>query len=272
MTPYGVVGMLGGGCLGAGTMELGLRGRRVVVAGGSRGIGRAIAIAFAQEGAAVSICARGAAALEAARADIAAHGGTAHAASCDLSDPAAITAYIQAAAAALGGGIDILINNATGYGRGDDEASWESSLSVDLLAAVRASREALPFLERGRDAAIINIASGSGINPSVRTPAYGASKAAVIHYTRTQAATLMKKGIRVNCIAPGSIEFPGGSWERRKTEAPALYNSILNAIPAGRLGLPEEVARVVVFLASPMANWVTAQVMQVNGGQGFGRG
>lgn len=251
-------------------MELGLNGRRVVVAGGSRGIGRAIALGFAAEGAAVSICARGAAALEATRIELAALGGPVHAASCDLSDAAAIAAYIPAAADALGG-IDILINNATGYGRADDEASWESSLSVDLLAAVRASREALPHLEAGRDAAIINIASGSGINPSVRTPAYGAAKAAVIHYTRTQAATLMKKGIRVNCVAPGSIEFPGGSWERRKTEAPALYSSILNSLPGGRLGRPEEVARVVLFLASPMANWVTAQIIQVNGGQGFGR-
>jgi len=251
-------------------MELGLQGRRVVVAGGSRGIGRSIALAFAAEGASVSICARGQGALDEARASIAALGVVAHAASCDLSDNAAIAAYIPAAAAALGG-IDILINNATGYGRADDEASWEASLSVDLLAAVRASREALPFLESGRDPTIVNIASGSGINPSVRTPAYGASKAAVIHYTRTQAATLMKKGIRVNCIAPGSIEFPGGSWERRKSDAPALYNSILNAIPGGRLGTPEEVARVVVFLASPMANWVTAQIIQVNGGQGFGR-
>jgi 3-oxoacyl-[acyl-carrier protein] reductase len=192
-------------------MELGLKGRRVVVAGGSRGIGRAIALAFAAEGAGVSICARGAEALEATRADIAEHGGPTHAAGCDLADPDAITTYIEAAADALGG-IDVLVNNATGYGRTDDEASWVSSLSVDLLAAVRASRVALPFLEQGQDATIINIASGSGLNPSVRTPAYGAAKAAVIHYTRTQAATLMRKGIRVNCVAPGSIEFPGGSW------------------------------------------------------------
>lgn len=251
-------------------MELGLNGRRVVVAGGSRGIGRAIALAFGAEGAAVSICARGATALEATRSDIAALGGVVHAAACDLGDAPAIAAYIRAAAAALGG-IDVLINNATGYGRADDEASWEASLSVDLLAAVRASREALPFLEQGRDAAIVNIASGSGLNPSVRTPAYGAAKAAVIHYTRTQAATLMRQRIRVNCVAPGSIEFPGGSWERRKTEAPALYGSILGSMPLGRLGRPEEVARVVVFLASAAAGWVTARVIQVNGGQGFGR-
>ncbi len=250
-------------------MELGLKGRRVVVAGGSKGIGKAIALGFAAEGCAVSICARGVEALESARREIAALGGTVHAASCDLADNAAIVAYMPAAAAALGGGIDILINNASGFGRADDEASWEASLSVDLLATVRATREAVPFLEQGRDPAIINISSGSGINPAVRNPAYGASKAAVIHYTKSSAVALAAKRIRVNSIAPGSIEFPGGSWEQRKTDAPELYARILANIPFGRLGTPEEVARVVVFLASPAANWVTAQIMQVNGAQGM---
>jgi len=153
----------------------------------------------------------------------------------------------------------------------DDEASWDLSLSVVLMAVVRASREALPFLEAAGDGAIINIASGSGLNPSPRTPAYGAAKAAVIHYTRTQAAALAMKGIRVNCVAPGSIEFAGGFWDRRKTDEPALYGSVLASIPAGRLGRPEEVASVVLFLASPLAAWVTAQVIGVNGGQGFAR-
>ncbi len=251
-------------------MNIDVNGKRVVVAGGSRGIGRSIALAFAAAGANVSICARGAQTLEATRIELAAHGGMAHAATCDLADEASIQRYIAQAAAALGG-IDVLVNNASGYGTGDDEASWDASLSVDLLAVVRASREALPFLEAARHGAIVNIASTSGLNPSVRTPAYGAAKAAVIHYTRTQAAALVMKGIRVNCVAPGSVEFDGGVWDQRKVSNPALYASVLASMPAGRLGRPEEVASVVLFLASPMANWVTAQVISVNGGQGFAR-
>jgi NAD(P)-dependent dehydrogenase (short-subunit alcohol dehydrogenase family) len=251
-------------------VNLDVKDKRVVVAGGSRGIGRSIALAFAQGGARVSICARGAEALEATRSEIAAFGGAAHAAICDLASEAAIARYVPEAVAALGG-IDVLVNNASAGAVGDGEASWDGSLSVDLLAVVRASRTALPFLEKGRDPTIINISSGSGLNPSVRTPAYGAAKAAVIHYTRTQAATLASKGIRVNCVAPGSIEFPGGSWEKRKSEDPALYNQILASMPAKRLGRPEEVASVVLFLASPLAIWVTAQIIGVNGGQGFAR-
>jgi 3-oxoacyl-[acyl-carrier protein] reductase len=251
-------------------MNIDVKGKRVVVAGGSRGIGRSIALAFAEAGAHVSICARGAEALEATRKELAAFGGIAHAAQCDLANEAAIGRYILQAAAALGG-INVLVNNATGSGHGDDEASWEASLAVDLLAAVRASREALPFIETGGDGTIINIASGSGLSPSVRTPAYGAAKAAVIHYTRTQAAALAARGIRVNCVAPGSIEFPGGLWEQRKHDDPALYDAILAGIPARRMGRPEEVASVVLFLASPLANWVTAQIIGVNGGQGLGR-
>jgi 3-oxoacyl-[acyl-carrier protein] reductase len=125
-------------------MQVEFSGRRVVVAGGSRGIGRSIALAFAEAGAAVSICARGAAALETTRAELAAFGNTVHAAKCDLSQLAEIERYIAEAGAKLGG-IDILINNATGGGLGDSEDGWDASLNVDLLAAVRASRTALPF-------------------------------------------------------------------------------------------------------------------------------
>ena len=247
-------------------MNINLAGRRAVVTGGSRGIGRAIALAFAEAGAGVSICARGAEALAAARAEIACHGHAAHAAGCDLGDAAAVQHYVEEAAGALGG-IDILVNNASGFGTSDDEAGWATSISVDLLATVRATRAAVPFLEKSDAGAIVNISSISGFRASARTPPYGAVKAAILEYTQTSAAQLARKGIRVNCIAPGSIEFPGGTWERAKNHNPNLYAAILRSIPFGRLGRPEEVARVALFLSSPLAGWVTGQNIAVDGGQ-----
>jgi 3-oxoacyl-[acyl-carrier protein] reductase len=247
-------------------MDIDLDGKRAVVTGGSRGIGRAIALAYAEAGAAVSICARGAEALSRTRDEIARFGHAAHQAVCDLADGAAVTAYIEAAAAELGG-IDILVNNASGFGSSDDEPGWETSIAVDLLGTVRATRAALPHLERSASGTILNISSISGFRASARTPPYGAVKAAILEYTQTTAAQFARKGIRVNCIAPGSIEFPGGTWDRAKNQNPALYAAILRSIPFGRLGRPEEVAQVALFLCSPLAYWVTGQNIAVDGGQ-----
>ena len=250
-------------------MSFDFKGKRIVVAGGSRGIGRAIALGFAAAGAAVSICARGAGALEEARASIARHGHKAHASVCDLADATAVMNFVAEAGKALGG-IDVLINNASGFGLGDDEAGWAAGLAVDVMAMVRASHAALPMLEAASGSSIIHISSISGLRPSTRTPAYGAVKAAVMHYTTSQAAMLARKGVRVNCIAPGSIEFPGGVWEQRRLSGDPLYSRVLQGIPFGRMGTPEEIAEVALFLASSHARWITGQTIAVDGGQLLG--
>ena len=249
-------------------MELELKGRNAIVTGGSRGIGRAIALTFAQAGANVSICARGESALRETEGELRRCGHTVHAMTCDLADGAAVSNYLTSAAQTLGG-VGVLVNNASGFGARDDEEAWAKSIDVDLLASVRASRAALPYLEKSRGS-IIYISSISGLRHSPRNPAYGAVKAALIQYTLTQAALLAAKHIRVNAIAPGSIEFPGGSWERRKTTDPKLYNATLSRVRFGRLGTPQEIANVALFLASDAASWVTGQTIAVDGGQMLG--
>ena len=252
-------------------MGFDFKGKRVVVAGGSRGIGRAIALGFAAAGAQVSICARGADALAATRADIARHGGLTHAAPCDLADAADVARYVAEAQAALGG-IDVLVNNASGFGMGDDEAGWAASLQVDVMAMVRASHAALPALlaNAATGSCIVHLTSISGLRPSARSAAYAAAKAAMISYTGSQAAMLARQGVRVNAIAPGSIEFPGGVWDQRRLAGDPLYERTLKSFPFGRMGKAEEIADVALFLASPHARWITGQTIAVDGGQLLG--
>jgi 3-oxoacyl-[acyl-carrier protein] reductase len=242
------------------------RGYRVVVCGGSKGIGRSIALAFAQSGASVSVCARGEAALADVRHAIASFGVTAHTRRCDLADATSIESYIHEAADVLGG-IDVLVNNASGYGFSDDDAGWTAGFNIDLMAAVRASRHALPWLKASSRGCILHTSSIAAFHPGVRGPAYAAVKAAMNQYTTSQALALAEHRIRVNAIAPGSIEFPDGLWDRRKTEAPELYQRTLAKIPFGRFGKPEEIAHAALFLASSYAGWITGQTLCVDGGQ-----
>jgi 3-oxoacyl-[acyl-carrier protein] reductase len=247
-------------------MQISFAGKKVVVTGGSRGIGRSIAGAFAAEGAHVAICARGAEGLETAELELRQHGGKVFGMACDLGDGLAVTRYVTEAASALDG-IDILINNASGIGMKDDESGWLASINVDLMATVRATRTAMPFIEKAGGGAIINISSISGFMAVPRSLPYAAVKAALVNYTMGQGLALAAKKIRVNAIAPGSIEFPGGVWESRRASDPKLYQRTLESIPWGRFGMPEEIAKVALFLASEMASWVTGQTIVVDGGQ-----
>jgi 3-oxoacyl-[acyl-carrier protein] reductase len=246
-----------------------LHGLRILVAGGSRGIGLAMADAFAREGAQISICARSEDTLNQAVSSLTRHGHAVHALPCDLSDPDRIDAWVTAAAAALGG-IDVVVNNASGYGNGSDDASWLAGFNVDLMAAVRTNRIALPHLRRSAGPSIINISSINGTVPTPRATAYSTAKAALNYYTVTLATELAREKIRVNAIAPGSIEFADGLWDKRKTAEPALYARIRDSIPFGRFGAVEDVAEAAVFLASPAARWITGQVLAVDGGQALG--
>lgn len=250
-------------------MQISFKDKRVVVAGGSRGIGRSIALGFAGAGASVSICARGRESLDKTVAEIKALGVKAHGAPCDLGNKEAIDGYVAAAAAALGG-IDILVNNASGFGGGDTEEGWKKGFDVDVMATVRASNAAIPHIERAGGGAILNISSISGYAGSARSTSYGAVKAAVIHYTMSQGLMLAPRKIRVNAIAPGSIEFPGGLWDQAKTANPNLYKAIFDSIPWGRLGKPEEIANAALFLCSEQASWITGQTLTVDGGQMLG--
>lgn len=246
-------------------MDLGLASKRIIVTGGSRGIGLSIAESCAKEGARVAICARSQASLDAAAAKLAAYGGEVVAHSCDVGDPEDLAAFLERARQDLGG-LDGLVNNPSAFGHQDDEESWRSNLDVDLLGVVRATRFAADAIEEDSGGAIVNIASISGIGASANI-AYGAAKAAVIHATQSYARKLTAKRIRVNAIAPGSIEFPGGLWDQRRQEEPEKYQSTLAVIPFGRMGHPEEIGKVAAFLLSDAASWITGQTITVDGGQ-----
>lgn len=247
-------------------MDLGLAGKGVVVTGGSRGIGRSTALAFAREGAHVAICARNEEGLRRTEQELQAEGGKVHAAVCDVADKDALEGFVDEARGALGA-LHVLVNNASAFALRDDEEDWRRSFEVDLLGSVRASWKAAPLMAEDGGGAILHISTISALRPAAMNPPYGALKAALLEHVQTLAVKLAGQKIRVNAVAPGSIEFPGGTWAQIKEAAPQIYESTRKRIPWKRHGTPEEVARAVVFLGSDAASWITGQTLVVDGGQ-----
>jgi 3-oxoacyl-[acyl-carrier protein] reductase len=247
-------------------MDLGLRGKSAVVTGASKGIGRSIALRLAEEGVGVAICARGEPQLRDTEAELRARSVPVYAAVCDVGDAEALDGFLDTARAKLGG-VDILVNNPSGLGFADDEATWQSTLNVDLMAAVRASWKVTPWMDGGGGGAIIHISSIAGLEALGFPPSYGAAKAALVSHSKSLALALAPRKIRVNTVAPGSIEFAGGLWAQARQGNPDFYGAVLKTIPWGRMGTPEEVADVVVFLASERASWITGTCIAVDGAQ-----
>jgi len=246
-------------------MDLQLKGKNAIVTGGSKGIGRSIALNLAEEGSNVAICARGEDALKKTEKELLEKGVKVIALTCDVGNTKQLDDFLDQVKEQFGT-IDILVNNVSALSLGDDYSDWETSINVDLLGSVRGTRKVIPWMLEAGSGNILFISSVSGLEAG-SPPAYAAAKAAIISYSKTMAIQLAPKNIRVNTLAPGSVEFPGGLWEMAKTQNPPLYEWALNAIPSGRLGTPDEIGKVATFMVSPCASWVVGTCLAVDGGQ-----
>lgn len=245
-------------------MDLGLKGLRAVVTGGTKGIGRAIAQTLAAEGAHIAYCARNAPEVAQTAQDFAPYGVTVFGRVVDVADGQALAAFVNDAAAAMGG-IDIVVANVSALAIPNEEANWQRSFDVDMMGTVRLVNAAMPHLEKSSQAAIVTISSVSGREIDFASGPYGAFKAAIVHYTQGLAYHLAGKHIRANTVSPGNTYFAGGVWSQIEQGNPELYKMALGMNPTGRMGTPQEMANAAVFLASPAASFITGTNLVVDG-------
>lgn len=245
-------------------MDLGLKGLKAVVTGGTKGIGRAIAQTLAAEGTHVAFCARNADEVAATADEFAKLGVTVFGRAVDVSDGPALAAFVDDAAKALGG-LDIVVANVSALAISNDESGWKSGFEVDMMGTVRLVNAAMPYLQASRHASIVTISSVSGREIDFAAGPYGAFKAAIIHYTQGLAYHLAGKGIRANTVSPGNTYFTGGVWNQIEVGNPELFKTALGLNPTGRMGTPQEMANAAAFLASPAASFITGTNLVVDG-------
>jgi 3-oxoacyl-[acyl-carrier protein] reductase len=244
-------------------MDLQLTGTRVLVTGGTRGIGRAIVEAFLDEGAHVAFCARDSEEVASASSALGNRGNVAGSV-VDVGDADGLTAWVEQSARSLGG-LDVVVANVSALAIPDTEENWQASLNVDLMHTVRLVRAALPHLERSEAASIIAISSVSGRESDFASGPYGTAKTAIIGYIHGLALQLAERGIRANTVSPGNTYFEGGVWASIETGDPDLYKMAVDLNPTGQMGTPEDVARPVVFLASRSARRISGTNLVVDG-------
>jgi 3-oxoacyl-[acyl-carrier protein] reductase len=246
-------------------VELGLRGKRALVTGSTKGIGRRIVERLVEEGASVAVCARKADEVDETVAALQGRGGTVWGQACDVADAESYGRWIEGAAEALGG-VDIFVPNVSAGGGGATEAHWRANFEVDVMGAVRGCDAVVPRMGSGGGGSIVLISTTAAVETFIMPQAYNALKAALITYAKQLGQAVAGQGIRVNTVSPGPIEFDGGAWAFIRQGMPDLYKSTVGQQPMGRLGRPEEVADAVAFLASERAGWITGVNLVVDGG------